>query len=550
MFETAEVTAAPEAPDSAPKSKQDLRPLWFWAIAIALLCLGLALRLSNLLGGRGLWLDELYLAPNVLDRGFVELASPLINQQVAPLGFLAASKLATLLPVDAEIGLRLFPFLAEASGVALFLALMLRAGASRTAAVIGLACVCLLNPFVRHGPEFKQYGTEFFVTVLAALIALTVLQRPTLGRRIGLAAAGALACLLSLTAPFALATGGILLFFNDLRARDWAATAGTAATGALWIGVFALGAMAILNTGTQDEMQGTFWSWAFLPLPPSPYTVEWLIRRLFDLFRETSGFHDVGGLAVLFAALGMAVFWRDRRWVVLALLLGPLAFAFFASAAQLYPFHGRLLHFATPGLVALVAVGTAALAERLASGRGRAAVTVLLALLLVVPGARATVENAARTTPPFEREGVERVIAQVLRQREAGDLIYLHAKAVAPALRHSERTGTPLDPYMIGRDPIAGPAHFLQDVEALAARGGRVWVVIGAGWLGTGTADIADWITDNLLVQFAQPGAEIRSVEARAVLLDFGPGGTDGPRLITGDPGPYRPDQFGDFPQP
>ncbi len=47
---------------------------------------GGAVRLYTFLANRSLWLDELMLAENIIDRDFGSLLAPLANQQVAPRG--------------------------------------------------------------------------------------------------------------------------------------------------------------------------------------------------------------------------------------------------------------------------------------------------------------------------------------------------------------------------------------------------------------------------------------------------------------------------------
>lgn len=522
------------------------------AALLAIVAAGIALRLLNLLGGRAFWLDELYLQPNILDRGFGALASPLVNQQIAPLGLLVGSKLTGLLPGDAELTLRVFPFLAELLGFLLFYPMMRRAGASRAAGLIGLACVAVLHPFVRHGPELKQYGTEFAVTVVITILALAALERVSLGRRGALALGGLVAGPLSITAPAILAPAGALLLLDDLRRRDWRGAALTCAMGAAWVAAFLLPLAAILNRETQADMQGRFWDWAFLPLPLSPYTAQWLLRRFFEMFEQSAGFREAAGFAAFLAICGAAHLAARGRKATLVLFVAPILLALIASAARYFPFQGRVLHFATPGLVALTAIGAVMVIEALArhlSRRGRALVAAGIVLLLLGPGGRTTVD-AARKTPPFEREGIETVLRQILSQREPGDVLYLHSKAVAGATRFAARENVDLAPVVYGHDPLASAAHFLADLEALPAER-RVWFVIGGGWLGA-TADLAEWSGTHLLGEFGTEILRLRHLSATAILLDFGDPAarpdTPEPVFRRGDPGPYRPDQLGDLP--
>lgn len=357
-----------------------------------------------------------------------------------------------------------------------------------------------------------------------------------------------------MTAPFVLAPAGVLLLARDLRARDWRATTATAAMGASWLALFAVSMTIVIAPETQNDMSTRFWTWAFVPVGQPAFAAEWMIRRAFDLFDETVGFHEVGGLALALCLLGIGRMAGERRWTTLALLLGPLACAFLAALAQSYPFHGRLLHFALPGIVILTAAGLVEAASRLSAPAGRdarrrgtaLAVTAALALLLILPGARQTLTQAARTTPPFDREGAEVVLERLLARRGPEEVLYLHSKAVAPALRYAEREGLSLAPVIYGHDPLASPEHFLADLEALPEHG-RVWVVIGGGWLAA-NAPTATWASTTVLRQYGEPVERLHHEATKAYLYDFTAAEGARPDIIRRPLPPYHPDQSGDWP--
>ncbi|HEY7362621.1 MAG TPA: hypothetical protein VIE37_00835, partial [Methylomirabilota bacterium] len=85
-----------------------------------LLVLGVALRLRAYLANRSLWLDESFLALNIINRPFAELRQPLEYVQAAPFGFLYAERLVVELLGASEYALRLLPLLCGIASVFIF----------------------------------------------------------------------------------------------------------------------------------------------------------------------------------------------------------------------------------------------------------------------------------------------------------------------------------------------------------------------------------------------------------------------------------------------
>ena len=77
-----------------------------------ILTFGFLLIFIYLFLSRSLWLDECYLAYNLIDSSFSSLFQPLHFRQVAPIGFLIVSKLSFWLFGDSALSLRLPSILA------------------------------------------------------------------------------------------------------------------------------------------------------------------------------------------------------------------------------------------------------------------------------------------------------------------------------------------------------------------------------------------------------------------------------------------------------
>src|SRR5687767_14302770 len=94
----------------------------FFLVGLTLfLVVGAALRTVEYTAFASLWVDELFIVLNVTKREWIELLTePLRYHQVAPIGFLIATKLGAEILGPGEAGLRLFPYLASLAGLVLF----------------------------------------------------------------------------------------------------------------------------------------------------------------------------------------------------------------------------------------------------------------------------------------------------------------------------------------------------------------------------------------------------------------------------------------------
>ena len=144
---------------------------------LALMCLGLVLRLTRYLLRFPLWEDEAMLSANFIDRGFAGLLQPLHYCQVAPVLFLWGQLAITRLLGFNEYVLRLIPFLCGLGSLLLFrhVAGRLLQGVSLVLAV-GLFAVAY--PMTRYAAEAKPYGCDLFIALAFFAMTIEWLRRP------------------------------------------------------------------------------------------------------------------------------------------------------------------------------------------------------------------------------------------------------------------------------------------------------------------------------------------------------------------------------------
>src|SRR4051812_30883103 len=101
--------------------------------------LGVFFRLFEYFSSRSLWVDEAFLANNIIQNSFFNLVKPLTDNQHAPIGFLLVEKLLTYLLGTSEEAFRLFPLLCSCISLILFYLLVKRIFQNEWVRVIGLS---------------------------------------------------------------------------------------------------------------------------------------------------------------------------------------------------------------------------------------------------------------------------------------------------------------------------------------------------------------------------------------------------------------------------
>src|SRR4051812_831306 len=172
------VATLPDKPPAELKSMPMPRAdslLFLYRIARALMAVGIFLRLARYLANRSLWLDEVLLTRNILDRSFAGLLQPLDLNQGAPVGFLMLQKLAVTLLGPSEFALRLVPLIAGLAAVPLFWFLARRM-LDLPIAVFALALFTVCEPLIYYSSEAKQYALDVTLALAILLAAARLLE--------------------------------------------------------------------------------------------------------------------------------------------------------------------------------------------------------------------------------------------------------------------------------------------------------------------------------------------------------------------------------------
>lgn len=133
--------------------------------SLALISLGIIIRLYHFLLNRSLWLDEAMLSNNIINRNFMQLLEPMDQRQVAPIGFLYVQKFLTIMFGTSEYVLRIFPLIAGILSVILLYCLLRKIGNEKLA-FIGLSLFIFGKFLIYYSAEAKQYNIDVLVYIV------------------------------------------------------------------------------------------------------------------------------------------------------------------------------------------------------------------------------------------------------------------------------------------------------------------------------------------------------------------------------------------------
>jgi hypothetical protein len=351
---------------------------------------GVVLRVSEYATSFSPYMDEQLLMENLVGRPAFDLRTPLINDQIAPPGFLVVERLMVRLPADRLRSARAIP-LGCGIGSMLLIVAVGRTFVERRAVPVAAWLFALADYLVEYSTEVKPYSCDVALTLGALLLAAVSRSWAPTRRYAVLGALGAAAVWFSFPIALVLAGVGTWLILAAAVRKRWAEAAEAACVCLAWASSFvACYAVSRAILGKRPFIWD-WWGFAFLPLPPRSMADVarsfWQVANIFlnpsgvvtPLSPPLSAIFAMGLFLAGAAALGHR--WRGGIF----LLVAPVLLAVATSALHKYPFHGRLLLFLIPSVHLLVAEGTVAI------GRlgGRLSTVALVAFLLYQPVADA-----------------------------------------------------------------------------------------------------------------------------------------------------------------
>jgi hypothetical protein len=447
---------------------------------IAFVALGAGLRLWQYFANTAMWLDEVAIARNILDRSLrALLTSPLAYDQTAPKGFLLVEKLAASAFGSSDYVLRLLPLLSSLIALVVFWRIVAR-WLGGLASVVALAMFATAAPYVAFGSQVKPYSCDVAVAVLLLWLALDLRKLgPSAWRRLLVGIAGAVLVWFSqpsVLVVLALSATLILFGLSGVReARDWHPWV-LAMTVGLWVAsalVSSLVALASMTAATQEYMH-LYWAVGFPPVPISlVLKTLWpwdQLKRLLGAGAPASLIYPVPALYFGLIVLGFLILWRrDRSFA--ALLFTPVGLTLAAAVARQYPFSDRLILFLTPSF--FIAMGASA--EQIRGWLSRYSKSLGAAVPALI--AASTMYPMAKTPPVYHLEDMKPVLAYMQARRRPEDLVYVYYGAAPEVAFYASAFGLGENDYAVGGCNRGDTKRYFNELDLFRGRP-RLWVLM------------------------------------------------------------------------
>ena len=404
-------------------------------IVFIAIVVGIALRLIHYLLDRSLWIDEAFVALNLIERPFDELLEPLKYNQAAPVGFLWITKLLMLGLGDNEYVLRLFPFLSAIAALFLFY-WVAKWFSTLPVLAIAISLFALSDRAIYYAAELKQYSSDITLALAAYCLAIALYQKPpNIYRSALVAILGAIFIWISHPVVFVLAGTGSTLLVLALLEKNFNKIKQYIAVFFVWLVSFiAFYQISLTKLISNDALQS---SWggshdSFMPFPPTnSVEAKWFIDKFFEIFDYPVGIH-LSGIAALAFIFGCVTLFKEQR-AKLFIVLTPVLFTAIASGLHKYPFKGQLLLFIIPAVLLVVAEGAMEIV-RVTRPKHQLLGVAFVALLFFYPVYYAALNlNDPDRYPAFEyqrvREDIKPVLDYVEENYRSGDRIYVYYAA-------------------------------------------------------------------------------------------------------------------------
>lgn len=438
-----------------------------WAL-VGVLSLGIMVRLRLFCDRRSLWLDECYVAENIINRSWGQLTRPLDYDQVVPFCFAWVTKAFTLLMGFNEYSFRIFPLLASLAGLVLLYKLCERF-IGRPTALVAVFLYSICRSLIWYSNELKPYGTDVLCSIFVLYGAFDLLANKNMRKRKVSVLMGVAALLVwfSNTVIFVLAGTGIVLLLHALLNKDKKKLVVTSliygASFASFIVCFILFTHRFVGIPYFQEYVAD----GFPPLSAGIWGLpKWCLAEMLEVLRTTMGW-AFPGLGTFLIAAGSLSVWKKSRPQLL-LLLVPIVLLLLAAVLRRYPMvysNGRTVLFMLPVVVILASAGIQAV-------RSVSPVLAIAAIALLTLNPLLNLKYEMQR--PTRQEHIRPVLMALKDRMRPQDTVYIYYSTIPAMNVYEHILKWKPENIVYGESFRKSPARYEEDIQRVVPAT-RVW---------------------------------------------------------------------------
>ena len=441
------------------------------ALLYSLLGIGFILAFYQYYFNRSLWLDEAFLANNILKKSWLELAGTLDYNQASPILYSQILKLFGSIFYFEDYILRLPSLLAYVIGLFLIKKYLDRAHANISTHLIIFSLIVLNPYFIRYSSELKQYMMDFLATGVYLLLAQNPINSYK-NNRISVALL-LVFCFLSHAAILLTISFSCIHLINDFKNRK------TAQFDFIFYAIIMAGFVLIYFTqftnNSNKDFLYQYWTkaGAFLPIGSGLGAIfNFLVQKYkmvcFDMFAMVP---KLNVFAFFAATLGLIGFFVSKQSAKLLIFVTPLIVHLMVSSLGVYPFEKRCVLY----LVVLTIIGIALGLQYLVQTKLNKKYTYLIGLPILLLGGLISV-GFSKISYPIEVEELKPLLVKLGQVKKDDDtvLVYYYSQPIVEFYQLSEGLLKDLR-YTTISENRANPENY---EKSFAALGNSGWLLL------------------------------------------------------------------------
>ncbi len=503
-----------------------------------IIILGVILRVVQYLYNRSIWLDESFVALNVINRSFLELFKPLDYNLSVPIGFLFIEKFLILIFGNSEYILRFFPLICGIASVFLFYK-VIKIWIGDKPVIPALILFVFSVELIYYSSEARQYSSDVFISTF--LLVVFAIYNNKVGLKfsdiIAYGVIGALAIWISFTSIFLLSGLALGLLVVYLLNKDYNKIKYLFSVSFIWIMSFILNFFVSLKSLSRNQDLLESFKYDFMPLAyRSFYDFFWFFKAFYKFFRfalglpalrSILGWHNfVDGVSIadlsiysfsyllilasfvllvlniggLFILGGRVLFLNKRRTFLI--LISPFLVSLFISGLRLYPFVGRTNIFLLPITFIFVGEGVLFLCEKT---KFKIINLLSIVFLFLYP----VLSAGYHLIKPIYVEEIRPVLECIDENWQDGDLLYVYNNSKTAFIYYYELKDLKRLEFIYGSLYDNELVDWEKESEKLIGKN-RVWFLVSHNYEFVNKSD-----EENLLNYFDKKGIRIESYKKK-----------------------------------